>query len=305
MPLDAEWVRRRRVLDTLLVVLFVFRLVFAPDRRGYATVAGELWDQCRRLGLELPRPEPVSAAALCKARAKVRAGVFRRIHRAVLEQAGPQGGLWKGHRLFAVDGSKLNLPRPLLRAGYSPPSPAAHYPQGLLSCLYQLRTRLPFDCELHAHGNERRAALEHLPLLAAADIVVYDRGYCSHQLLRAHLRRGLHPVFRLQRNANPVFDAFIAADCAERTVEVAPPSGTPAHPAACAWCATRPGERRSSSLRPCWTASATAGRISPSSTMPAGASKSTTRPPKKTSAWSSSGDAASAWSGRNCMPTAH
>ena len=96
--------------------------------------------------------------------------------------------------------------------------------------LYQLRTRLPFDCELHAHGNERRAALEHLPLLAAADIVVYDRGYYSHQLLRAHLRRGLHPVFRLQRNANPVFDAFIAADCAERTVEVAPPSGTPGPP---------------------------------------------------------------------------
>ena len=227
---DAEWVRRRRVLNTLLVVLFVFRLVFAPDRRGYATVAADLWEQCRRLGLELPRPEPVSAAALCKARAKVGAGVFRKIHRAVLEQAGPQGGLWKGHRLFAVDGSKLNLPRALLRAGYATPSPAAHYPQGLLSCLYQLRTRLPFDCELHAHGNERRAALRHFSALAAGDIVVYDRGYYSFQLLRAHLRRGLHSVFRLQRNANPVFDAFIAADCAERTVDVAPPRGTPGPP---------------------------------------------------------------------------
>ena len=46
-----------------------------------------------------------------------------------------QGGLWKGHRLFAVDGSKLNLPRPLLQAGYKLPAHAAHYPQGLLSCL--------------------------------------------------------------------------------------------------------------------------------------------------------------------------
>lgn len=42
--------RCRRLLDTLLVMLFVFRLVLAPDRSGYATVAGELWDQCRRLG---------------------------------------------------------------------------------------------------------------------------------------------------------------------------------------------------------------------------------------------------------------
>ena len=46
-------------------------------------------------------------------------------------------------------------------------------------------------------------------------------------MLRAHLRRGLHSVFRLQRKANAVFDAFIAADCAERVVEVPPPAGTP------------------------------------------------------------------------------
>ena len=147
---DAEWIQRRRVLNTLLIVQFVFRLVFAPDRRGYATVVGELWDQCQRLGLELPRREPVSAAAICKARAKVGAAVFRDIHRAVLEQAGPQGGLWKGHRLFAVDGSKLNLPRGLLPAGYPRPSDTAHYPQGLLSCL--LYGNYKPECRRHQSG---------------------------------------------------------------------------------------------------------------------------------------------------------
>ena len=33
---DALWMRRRRVLNTLLVVLFVFRLVFAPTARATA-----------------------------------------------------------------------------------------------------------------------------------------------------------------------------------------------------------------------------------------------------------------------------
>ena len=33
-------------------------------------------------------------------------------------------------------------------------------------------------------------------------------------------------MFRLQRKANAVFDAFIAADCAERMVDVSPPAGT-------------------------------------------------------------------------------
>ena len=134
---DREWLRRRRVLDTLLVVLFVFRLVFAPDRQGYALTLAELWEQCRRLGVALPQPQPVSASSICAARAKVGAHVFRRIHRALLDQAPPEQArqLWHGQRVFAVDGSKLNLPRPLAGEGYRTPAPNAHYPQGLLSCL--------------------------------------------------------------------------------------------------------------------------------------------------------------------------
>ena len=46
---DRQWQQRQRVLNTLLVVLFVFRLVFAPDRQGYALTLAELWEQCRRL----------------------------------------------------------------------------------------------------------------------------------------------------------------------------------------------------------------------------------------------------------------
>ena len=221
---DREWVRRQRVLNTLLVMLFVFRLVFAPDRRGYATLLGELWDHCRQLGVALPQPRPVSAAAICKARAKVAAAVFRQAHRALLAQVprDAPGTLWRGHRVFAVDGSKLNLPRPLEQAGYRRPCDAAYYPQGLLSCLYQLRARLPFDCDLHAHGDERRAALAHLDALAPGDVVVYDRGYYAFQLLHAHCQRGLHAVFRLQRNASSLIRAFILGDRREQHVTVQP-----------------------------------------------------------------------------------
>ena len=71
---------------------------------------------------------------------------------------------------------ELNLPRPLLAAGYALPSEQAHYPQGLLSCLYRLHSKLPVDFDLLAHGNERAAALAHLQALAPPDVVVYDRG---------------------------------------------------------------------------------------------------------------------------------
>ncbi len=221
---DRQWLRRQRVLNTLLVVLFVFRLVFAPDRQGYALTLAELWEQCRRLGVQLPQPQPVSASSMCEARAKVRADVFQRLHRAILAQAprDAPGERWQGHRAFAVDGSKLNLPRPLLREGYRTPAPTAHYPQGLLSCLYQLRAQLPVDFDLHAHGDERRAALAHLPALAPGDIVVYDRGYYSFRLLHAHAERSLQAVFRLQRNANALFRDFVLGDRSDAVVTVPP-----------------------------------------------------------------------------------
>ena len=223
---DVEWVRRQRTLNTLLVILFVFRLVFAPARRGYATVLADLWENCRQLGVELPQARPVSAAAICKARPKVDAAVFRRLHRALLERVPRDGpdALWLGHRAFAVDGSKLNLPRPLRAVGYDTPGPGAHYPQGLLSCLFQLRAQLPVDFDLHAHGDERRAALEHLAALTPGDVVVYDRGYYSFALLQAHLQRGLHAVFRLQANANAGFRAFIRSDRVETLANVLPPA---------------------------------------------------------------------------------
>ena len=221
---DRQWQQRQRVLNTLLVVLFVFRLVFAPDRQGYALTLAELWEQCRRLGVALPQPQPVSASSICAARAKIHADVFRRIHRAILEQAPREtaGQLWHGHRIFAIDGSKLNLPRPLAQEGYRTPSSNAHYPQGLLSCLYQLRSRIPVDFDLLAHGNERLAALAHLRALAPGDVVVYDRGYYSFQLLHAHAERRLQAVFRLQRNASALFRDFILGDRTDHTVTVTP-----------------------------------------------------------------------------------
>ena len=35
------------------------------------------------------------------------------------------------------------------------PVDGAHYPQGLVSCLYRLQSRLPVDFDLHAHGKKR------------------------------------------------------------------------------------------------------------------------------------------------------
>ena len=90
------------------------------------------------MGVELPQTTPVAASAFCAARAKRDENSFKQLHAQLLRQYDRHGDerRWHGHRLFAVDGSKINLPRRLLRNGYRTPSDNAHYPQGLLSCLY-------------------------------------------------------------------------------------------------------------------------------------------------------------------------
>ncbi len=210
------------MLNTLLVMLFVFRLVFAPRRQGYTATLAELWDHCRVLDVPLPQPAPVCDAAMVRARRKVQPEVFRQFHAEILQRTDRPGPLWNGHRVFAVDGSKLNLPRPLLEAGYALPSAQAHYPQGLLSCLYRLHSRLPVDFDLHTHGDERAAALAHLPALAPPDLVVYDRGYYSFELLCAHRQRGLQAVFRIRRKAGHALDQFIASDQTDTVAEIFP-----------------------------------------------------------------------------------
>ncbi|MDE0000879.1 MAG: IS4 family transposase [Rhodospirillaceae bacterium] len=226
---DHRWRKRRRVLNTLLVALFVFRLVLSGGRQGYHTALAELWAHCRANGIPLPQPRPVSASAMGNARAKLHEDLFRELHAEVLRRAdaGDIGQRrWHGHRLHAVDGSKLNLPRGLIEAGYRIPSPNAHYPQGLLSCLYRLHSRVPVDFDLVSHKDERRAALSHLQALSPGDVVVYDRGYFSADMLRAHVQRGLHPVFRLAVNANAQVAAFVADGVSETQVEI--DAGAPA-----------------------------------------------------------------------------
>ena len=222
---DAQWQKRQRILNTLLVVLFIFRLVFSKNNQGYGITIAELWDQCRTMGIPLPQSSPVAASAFCAARSKMDEKVFKILHREILKHYNTPNTdyTWKGHEIFAVDGSKMNLPRQLVKQGYRIPSDNAHYPQGLLSCLYQLKSKIPVDFELVAHGDERKLAQGHLTSVSENDVVVYDRGYFSYAMLDEQVKRGIHPVFRIKNKANKIIDAFIASNERDKVVKIPNP----------------------------------------------------------------------------------
>jgi len=221
---DQKWRLRKRVIDSRMLMLLIFRLVCSKNAQSYGTTIDDLWHSCEKLELPLPQKNAIAASSFCAARKKLDETIFLRANQRILQAYASDGPpyTWRAHRLFAVDGSKLNLPRELRAAGYPLPTDAAHYPQGLLSCLYQLKSQLPFDFDLVSHGNERLCAIRHLDALQNDDIVVYDRGYFSYPLLYQHHHRGIHAVFRLQESMPTVMQDFFASSQTDAEVLLYP-----------------------------------------------------------------------------------
>jgi hypothetical protein len=223
---DKKWQVRKRLINSMLIILLIFRLVCSKNSQSYGTTIDELWDSCHRLNLPLPQKSSAAPSSFCVARQKLDETAFKEINRKIIatysDQANEQSYKWHGHRVFAVDGSKINLPRELLKYGYRLLSDSAHYPQGLLSCLYQVKSQIPYDFTLVSHINERACAEQHLRELETDDVVVYDRGYYSYLMLHRHSERRINPVFRLQRNSSTGIDEFFASPETDSIVTIFP-----------------------------------------------------------------------------------
>jgi len=225
---DEKWRVRKRLIDSMLIILLVFRLVCSKNAQGYGTTIDELWDSCQRLNLPLPQKSAIAPSSFCAARIKLDESVFKHINQRIIEIYAEQGRdelyRWLGHRIFAVDGSRVNLPRSLMDYGYKLPSDNSNYPQGLLSCLYQVKSQMPFDFDLASHGNERICAEQHLQRLMKDDVVVYDRGYFSYLMLYRHWESKIHAVFRLQESSYTVIRNFFLSPETDIVATIAPSS---------------------------------------------------------------------------------
>ena len=118
-----------------MLMLLIFRLVSSKNSQSYGTTIDDLWDSCDRLDLPLPQNSSIAPSSFCAARKKLDESIFQSVNSKIIETYAPERSrfTWRGHRLFAIDGSKVTLPPTLLKYGYRLPNKEAHYPQGLLS----------------------------------------------------------------------------------------------------------------------------------------------------------------------------
>ena len=226
--MDLIWQKRKRILDTRLLIIFIFKMVLSKNKQGYGSTIWQLWDTCNTKGIKLPQFNTIAASSLCEARQKLPESIFTTLNNELLTlwHQNRDTPLWNGHRVFAVDGSKLNMPIGLLNYGFRvSKNSGRHYPNGMMSCLYNLHEQLVYDFELVDHNDERSCAINHLKVLKSNDLVIYDRGYFSYFMFYTMLQNNIDAVFRMQvgnGTVNGKVQEFYKSDCMDTIIEYYP-----------------------------------------------------------------------------------
>lgn len=226
-------------LSPQLLTTLLLYMVADGNRRGYVHLLDGFWDEARSYGLSLPTEEPIAAASFCTARHKITSDLLRRLVHEVAGSFDKSFGKslrWHGRRVFAIDGTKINLQRsPDLNAAFGVPNDA-YCPQVLLSVLLDVCGKVPVDLEIAPFASsERDHLLAMLPRLKPRDVVVLDRGYPSHEVLQALTEAKVDFLIRV-----PSSHTFAAIDYARESpgddyrVIIDPPAGSPG-----GWCPLR------------------------------------------------------------------
>lgn len=198
---DSRDFTRDGILSPELLVTLLLFMVGDANRRGYRHLLDAFWDDCASHDVPLPTEEPVSAPAFCQARYKISIEMLRHVlHGAasMFAETYPELWEWRGRRVFAVDGSKFNLGRSEELDDHFGRPGSAHCPQATVSVLVNVASGLPCDVRIAPYAScERTLLLEHVDVLQQGDVVVLDRGYPSHQILRRLIAKGIDFLVRV------------------------------------------------------------------------------------------------------------
>jgi len=132
-----------------------------------------------------------SKSAFVQCRKKISPLVFKELSKVLIHEFYTDNDesvkLWKGFRLLAVDGSRITLPDTKeLRATYGATKnqTKSSVVQARMSVLYDVLYNYVIDGKVAPLAiGEKSLAIEHLTCTKNKDLVIYDRGYPSFELI--------------------------------------------------------------------------------------------------------------------------
>ena len=148
-----------------------------------------------------------TASAYCQARKRLPVQVIQRLVQRVcqwLNHSSAEHALWRGRRVWRVDGSGASMPDTAeLQAYFGQPGeqkPGCGFPVASILCLMHAETGFLMDLlarPLRTHEMSGIVSLHER--LKPQDLLVADRGFCSYAHLCLVLQAGLDAVFRIHQ----------------------------------------------------------------------------------------------------------
>lgn len=212
---------RKRKLSLFQVIMYLLYTSKASMFQNLSRIREDLGN------LDFP---DISKQALSKARQFINPALFKELYYLSVDlfyKQLPSRKLWNGYHLFAIDGSKIELPNSksnfeFFGEMFGYPDPNRRFTMGLGSIVYDVLD----DYIVHASfqrylASERSAALEHLHNLEDLNIyqnsvVIFDRGYYSEDMFRYCVEHQHLCLMRLKQNYN------IAKRCSGDIITVLP-----------------------------------------------------------------------------------
>ena len=197
---DDKWITRKRKITTSCIFNTITQC--SLKKRGLQHILNQ-----NNISL--------SATALSKARKKIPCELFKDINKKIQPKS--------KSRIFAIDGSKVHVPPSFINDGFvsrtnnKPVPRPAKRPIVMLSSLLDVERKTCYDFELTKHFNERESAKIMIRRsVRENDIVIFDRGYYSKELLYELHKKKAIGIFRLKINAFKECKAFFENKLAKK-----------------------------------------------------------------------------------------
>lgn len=168
---------------------------------------------------------PVSEAAFCRARKKLKPEALVRLNDALLDSANEQIALrrWQGFRVLAVDGSTARLPNTPAIADYFGKPRGSGVPLARFSRLHDVLNGQTIQADMVPYATgERELASEYLLFSQPDDLFLYDRGYPAFLLFAFSAVEQRHYCARVRHNFHSEVQAFVHDGVKERIVSLTP-----------------------------------------------------------------------------------
>ena len=228
-----DFSRNGPLTPELLITLLVY-MVADGNRRGYRHLLDGFWGRGTQLRVGVAnRRADIGGFILYGATYKITPELLRNMLHDIAStsfQTTFESQRWCGRRVFALDGTKINLQRgDDLEGAFGVPE-GGYCPQVLVSVLLDVCAKAPVDAEVSPFASsEREHLLNMLSSLERSDVLVLDRGYPSHEVLQALVQEGIDFLVRVPSTQTrfEAIEELRESDGDDFLYYVDPPKGAP------------------------------------------------------------------------------